>query len=484
MINGATGAFAAIISTFIPKPEVAGKSGEGVELLFPSVMVAGVFMGCVWLIRGERFITLVPEAVMVGFRNGLAVVIGLAQLHPFHDKAGMELVAMLVIAVVALVTMEFVPRLPYRAARAVPSSLLAILASVAVEQALRASGYRTDTIGDVAQFTDASIYPVPFLADDKYDLSMLSVTGAWQTVAWNGVLLCLVGVIESLMTTEVVTDLVKTPGDPAAVIWSMGAANVVSGFFGGMGGNAMIGLSTINGLNGGRGRIAPIVTALCVMATVMGAYPALNLIPIAALVGIMIVVVLHTFSWESVPYVVSALLPGRSWRAAVRCGSFTPLPEDVDRYDAFIMLAVTVSTFKTNLVYAVCGGIILAALRFSWATSQHLAVYGSLRPDGSKVYAAHGELFFASAMRFHLWFKPDDDPINVELNLENEPDDHSAIVALEKLKALYAKRGKTLTVNFPGVTEAPPHVIASPRFGPVVAGFNEKGFIAPPAAAR
>lgn len=242
MINGATGAFAAIIATFLPPPSVPGGNGEGIELLFPSVILAGVLMGLVWLLRGARYITLIPESVMVGFCNGLAIVIGNAQLHPFreghgpdaHWKSGAELGFMLFIMVVAMVTMEYVPKIPCAYARLVPSSLISIGCAIVIEFGLgRPLGFRTDTIGDVAQFTSDSVFPMPFMLDPQYDLSRLWAPDALSTVLQQGVMLCLVGVIESLLTTEVVTELVKTPADSAAVVWSMGLANVVSGTLGG-----------------------------------------------------------------------------------------------------------------------------------------------------------------------------------------------------------------------------------------------------------
>lgn len=210
----------------------------------------------------------------------------------------------------------------------------------------------------------------------------------------------------------------------------------------------MIGLSVINGLNGGKGRISPIVTALVIMVSIMGAYPLLNFIPVSALAGVMIVVVLHTFSWPSIPYLVSAVLPDRA-RAAVKVGSYT-LPQRVDRYDAVIIATVTVVTVFTNLVYAVLSGVVLASLRFSWESSQDFIVEDTLREDGTKVYTVKGELFFGTAMRFHHNFAYKDDPERVELVLEYEPQDYSAQKAVEKVQGLYAKRSKHIAVKVHG----------------------------------
>lgn len=486
MICGASGAFAAVISTFIGKPERLGGSGDGVELLFPSVMLAGALMGAVRLAGGARFITLIPEPVMVGFCNGLALVIARAQLHPFAHadeggsvrwKEGAELGFMLLIMITSMLIMEFVPKLPSAYAKLVPSSLLAIVAASLIELLLRSRGFSTDTIGDVAQLTAEYRFPVPFFLDPHYDVSVLRRPGAPLTVLKQAVILCAVGVVESLMTTEVVTEIVKTPVDRDAVVSSMGAANVIAGLLGGMGGNSMIALSQLSCLSGGRGRLAPTMTALFVMGVVMGGYPLLNHVPISALTGIMVVVVLHTFRWSSLPYFAAALLP-KSVRGRCRLGRFR-LPVAVDRWDALVALVVTIVTVVSNLVralpcapplagrspftaalpslplpknpqmYAVAVGVILASVRFAWAASHQLHVSAEQAPDGSrKVYSARGLLFFGNAMRFSNRFDPDGDPPDVELHIEeHKKHDLSAQTALSKLQGEYAARGKQLTIR-------------------------------------
>merc|ERR1719181_423932 len=164
----------------------------------------------------------------------------------------------------------------------------------------------TDVIGDVTPFKFTS--PYPFFLHEDYNYDLVDSSQAGQIIV-QGLLLCIAGVVQGLMTTEVVTSFVKTPAHTPSIVYSMGAANLISGFLGGMGGDAMIGLSTINCLNGGKGRLAPTVTALGVMLCTMVAYPVLNFIPIAALAGVMIVVVLHTFKWGKIPMIISACLP-------------------------------------------------------------------------------------------------------------------------------------------------------------------------------
>ncbi|KAG8469992.1 hypothetical protein KFE25_006447 [Diacronema lutheri] len=456
MIHGASGAFAAVIATFLSKPNALGESGDGVELLFPSVMLAGVLMGLVWLGGGARFVTMIGEPVMVGFCNGLAIVIFLAQLHPFraHDEAGratwkggVELGLMLAIMTVSMLTMEFVPKIPRAWAKMLPSSLLAIVIASALELLIRAHGLRTDTIGDVARLSDESRFPIPFFLDARYDLAVLRRPGAALQIVKQACILCLVGVVESLMTTEVVTELVKTPANQHAVISAMGAANCIAGFLGGMGGNAMIALSQINGLSGGKGRLAPATTALCVMGCVMGAYPLLNHVPISALTGVMLVVVVHTFRWSSLGYFVAALVPTAEQRARCRLGRLR-LPVACDRWDALVAALVTAVTVACNLMYAVVLGVVLTAVRFAWDASHRLHVSREPSADGRSVtYTARdGHLFFGNALRFGRWFDFDADPQRVELRIEHDASDLSAQTALKKLRGEYEARGKTLHV--------------------------------------
>jgi len=292
---------------------------EGLENLFISVMLAGAITMVCAAFKMGRFLTLVPATVMIGFCNGLAIVIGLAQLHPFKDpathswKTGTEMTWMLVICISSMLLMEFLPKLPLKVFKVIPSSLVAIISAITIEFAIvRPIGHRTDVIRDVSEFTSDTAFPIPFFVSTdavSYDLSGIFAWASLKQIFTQGILLCLVGSIESLMTSEVVESFVKTPSNGDRTVLAMGVGNIISGFFGGMGGNAMIGLSTVNCLNGGKGRLGPSVTALGIMICVVGAYPVLNFIPVAALAGIMLVVVLHTFKWFSLTMIAAAFLP-------------------------------------------------------------------------------------------------------------------------------------------------------------------------------
>lgn len=451
MVNGATGAFAAIIATFLPVPSVPGGNGEHVELLFPSVMLAGLLMLAASASNLSRFILLLPTPVMVGFCNGLAIVIGLAQLHPFHSeethsgwKEGFELMWMLVITAVSMITMEFLPKVPLQIFKVIPSSLMAILVAILLEFAVvRNCGSRTDTIGDVSEFTAETAFPIPFFVDHPstgYDLSKIGSWTSIQNIIVQGILLCVVGSIESLMTSEVVESFTKTPSHGDRSLFAMGLGNIVSGFLGGMGGNAMIGLSTINVLNGGRGRMAPTCTALVVMASVMGAYSLLNYIPVAALAGIMIVVVLHTFKWFSLGMVLAAVLP--------KCArDRLNLHRKVPRIEAMVVLVVTILSKQTNIAVAVLVGVSICAISFAWDAGNDFKLSESMAGD-IKVYDVDGPLFFTSANRLVKLLDSEKDPQEVELRFgEATLMDFTSVETLHKIALNYQNAGKSITFH-------------------------------------
>ena len=436
-VNGATGAFAAIVATFLEEPATPGGNGAGVELLFPSVMLAGGLMLGVWALHLDRFISLLPLPVMIGFCNGLAFVIGRAQLHPFYApvcppggaanvtggasaahrrelasgpctasgfKEGAELWFMILIMLGAMLIMEFVPKIPKPSEPGkkllplkllsyfsivlleLPSSMLSIIFAITIEFALvRPLGFRTDTIGDKEKFVARDALPIPFFVDDQYNMGAYAAPGAIGQIITQGILLCAVGCIESLMTAQVVSSYTKTPHHSGLVVGAMGVGNIISGFLGGMGGNAMIGLSTIACLNGGRGRIAPLTTALGILVCVSCAYQVLNFIPMAALAGIMIVVVLHTFKWFSLPMLAAALLSKEKRDGVAKllgCCPLCSVHRKVIRTDVGVMLVVTILVIMTNIVIAVGAGLALSCMVYAWQSAAEITVvaYTSSRP--------------------------------------------------------------------------------------------------------
>jgi len=478
MVNGATGAFAAIIGTFIPSAGV-GENGPGVETLFPSVMLAGCLMVLAGLARLERFILLLPQSVITGFCNGLAIVIGLAQLHPFQDskthdwKTGTEFWIMLVICLASMCTMEFVPKLPFKILKVIPSSLLAIVVACIIEFAIvRPAGLvdrpfdaakpcldrldngrcrGTMTIKDVSEFTSETRFPIPFFVPHgsiRYDIAATQTSDALLKIFIQGILLTLVGSIESLLTAEVVESFTKEPGDGQKTLLAMGAGNILSGFFGGMGGNAMIGLSTVSCLGGGKGRLAPTVTALVILICVVGAYDVLNFIPVSALAGIMLVVVLHTFKWFSLKMLLTAVLPQFMLD---KLG----LKKTVPRYEVVVIFAVTiVANFPkgTNIAYAVFVGSAISAWGYAWASGNAFDIRQEQSESGQqkKIVNLDGPLFFTYANRLSKVLKPDTDPAEVEVRLSSALTpamDFTGIHVLGAAAAEYTKQQKTFIVR-------------------------------------
>mmetsp|Transcript_65646 Transcript_65646/g.137220 ORF Transcript_65646/g.137220 Transcript_65646/m.137220 type:complete len:275 (-) Transcript_65646:309-1133(-) len=227
----------------------------------------------------------------------------------------------------------------------------------------------------------------------------------------------------------------------------MGVGNLLSGFLGGMGGNAMIGLSTVNCLNGGRGRLGPCVAAIGIAACVMGAYPLLNFIPVAALAGIMLVVVIHTFKWFSVGMLAAAILP-KKWRHELG----PRFQQKVPRVEVFVIFLVTVLSNwpnGTNIAYAVGAGLSVCAINYAWNSGNLLEVEESISEDGIKYYDVTGPLFFAASNRFMKMVKPDTDPDRVDIRFSSSTSimDYSAMETLHKIAVEYQAKGKTVTFH-------------------------------------
>jgi SulP family sulfate permease len=242
-----------------------------------------------------------------------------------------------------------------------------------------------------------------------------------------------------------VESYVKTPSNGKKTVTAMGVGNLLSGFFGGMGGNAMIGLSTINVLNGGRGRLAPCTTAFIVFAAVAGAYEALNYIPVSALAGIMLVVVLHTFKWFSVGIMVSSVMPSFVRNALHNnCYSFE---RKIPRIEAFTILLVTLCAYFLNIAYAVGAGLALCAIHFAWSSMSTFDVKEKY-VDGKKIYEVNGPLYFTSANAFVKILKPETDPEVVEVRFGYASVmDYTAIATMHKLSCAYKDQGKKITFH-------------------------------------
>ncbi|HEY8594837.1 MAG TPA: SulP family inorganic anion transporter, partial [Devosiaceae bacterium] len=413
MISGATGALAVVMVSLVAR--------HGVEYLFATVVLMGLIQMLVGAMHWGRFIRMVPHPVMLGFVNGLAVVIFLAQLNQFRIgggegaaggtwMTGMPLYLMLGLTALTMATIRFAPK---ALTRIVPAPLLGILVVSAI-----VIGFNLDvrTVGDLASIKGGlPTFHVPMV---PMTMETLSIIGPYALI------LAAVGLIESLLTLNLVSDLTDTRGGASRECLAQGAANIVTGLFGGMGGCAMIGQSMINIKSGGRTRWAAISAALFLLSFILFGSSLIERIPLAALVGVMFMVVIGTFAWRSIQ--IMARVP---------------------RSDALVIVLVTVVTVMTDLATAVVIGVIISALVYAWNASTRMratTVNAPSDPD-VKVYRVHGPLFFGSVASFAELFDPKKDPATVVVDfMESRVVDHSGLQAIEALAARYNAIGKTL----------------------------------------
>jgi SulP family sulfate permease len=359
-----------------------------------------------------KFIRLVPHPVFLGFVNGLAIVIFLSQVKQFKvgDEwiTGTPLALMLVIVAITMMIIHFLPKLT----RAVPSTLVAIVIGTLAVLFL---GLDTRTVGDIAPI--GGVFPPFHLPDVPLSIEMLKIVFPYAIV------MALVGLIESLLTLNLIDDLTETTGQPNRECIGQGVANTVTGFFGGMGGCAMVGQSLINIKSGGRGRLSGIVASLVLLFFILYLAKYIEMIPVAVLIGVMMMVVIGTFEWGS-----------------FRLFGKVPLP------DIIVGISVAVITVLTdNLALAVIAGVIMSALSYAWESAGKIHSMEENESDGKKTYRIHGALFFASINTFHSIFNPKEDPKNVYIDFkDSRVIDHSAIQAIDKLAERYQKEGKTL----------------------------------------
>ncbi|MDB5960881.1 MAG: sodium-independent anion transporter [Massilia sp.] len=410
MISGAAGSMAVVIVALVAQ--------HGVEYLLATVVLGGLLMMLFGVLRLGKLIRMVPHPVMLGFVNGLAIIIALAQLAHFkqagHINSGagqwLQGTPLLLMCALVALTMAIVYLLP-RVTRAVPPALAAILGVGLLGYAL---DLPTRTLGDLAQMAGGlPLFHVPTVAVNIDTLRII--------LPYAG-LMALVGLLETLLTFNLTDDITQTRGQPNRECVALGAANVVSGLFGGMGGCAMIGQTMINLGSGGRSRLSGVVGGVMILLFVLFLSPLIAHIPLAALVGVMFVVAQETFAWGS-----------------LRVLGKVPL------HDAIVVVAVTVITVFTDLATAVLCGIVIAALNFAWQHARDIRTEIDDSKAGLRTYIPHGTLFFASAAHFQALFSPAADPSRVVLDCRHlHLADHSAIAAIESLLQRYARAGKHL----------------------------------------
>ena len=418
MISGATGALAVVMVSLV--------ATHGVEYLFATVVLMGLIQITVGLLRWGKFIRLVPHPVMLGFVNGLAIVIFLAQLSQFqvpgsaesagHGMANGEWLSGLPLAMMlglVALTMGVIWVMP-KVTRAVPAPLagIAITALVVI-----VFGIEVPRVGDMAGIEGG----LP-----AFHIPMVPLT--WETfeiILPYAVILAAIGLIESLLTLNLVGEMTNQRGGASRECLAQGAANTVTGFFGGMGGCAMIGQSMINVKSGGRTRVAGIAAALFLLSFILFAAPLIEQIPLAALVGVMFMVVIGTFAWNSLRILTK-----------------------VPRADAFVTILVTIVTVATDLATAVVVGVIVSALAYAWqnATRIHANTYET--PEGAKVYKVQGPLFFGSSDGFAELFRVETDPQVVIVDFDgSRVVDQSALQAIEAVAGKYEEAGKRIQLR-------------------------------------
>ena len=405
MISGATGAIAVVI--------VSLAQSHGVEYIFATVVLAGVIQILAGVLKLGKLMRLVPHPVIFGFVNGLAIIIFMSQLGQFRGPTGEWLTGptLYVLLGLVLLTMAIIWGLP-KLTRVVPASLTAILVVFGVVTLLDID---TRTIGDIASISGG--FPPFHIPAIPFTLESLMII-----LPYAGIVAA-VGLIESLLTLNIVDEITETRGQGNREAVAQGSANILSGFFSGMGGCAMIGQSLINVSSGARTRLSGIVAAVMLLVFIMFGAGLIEQVPMAALTGLMIMVAVGTFEWASLR-------------------TFTKMP----RSDVFVMVMVTlVTVFLHNLALAVIVGVIIAALVFAWDNAKRIRARKKIDADGVKHYEIYGPLFFGSVAAFNEKFDVLNDPDEVVIDFsESRVVDMSAIEALNRLTERYLKVGKTI----------------------------------------
>jgi SulP family sulfate permease len=420
MISGATGALAVVMVSLVAE--------HGVEYLFIAVVLMGFIQISAGLLKLGKFIRIVPYPVMLGFVNGLAIVIFLAQLRQFGEFGepgwlsgtfledsiidvawlqGSDLHLLLGLVIVTMLIIHFLPKIT----NVLPASLVAIASVTGLVWGLNLD---TKVVGDVASISGG--LPSFHLPDVPFNLETFFIVLPYS------IILAAIGLIESLLTLRLIDEITETRGHGNRECVGQGVANTVTGFFGGMGGCAMIGQSMINVNSGGRGRFSGISAALFLLLFILIASPLIEQIPLAALIGVMFIVVIGTFEWSS-----------------FRIIGKVPVS------DALILITVSAVTVATDLAVAVVVGVIISALVFSWEHAKYIRIESQEDHKGSTVYAVTGPLFFGSVTSFLERFDPKKDNDDVVIDFaRSRVADHSGLEAIDTLAERYENAGKKL----------------------------------------
>lgn len=433
MISGATGAMAVVMVYLIQKGNEVGLTLDspienlGLQWLFITLLFVGGIQILAGIFKLGKFVRLIPHPVMMGFVNGLAIVIFLSQLGLFKETINGEKVFMsgnalwTMLGLIAL-TMGIMYGLP-KLTKKVPAALTAIIvvAAITIFGKLDVS-----TVGSFIVDGGGSGLKggLPTFQDQIFGL-FSTLNGHWDLILSTAVILAAVGLIESLMTLNLIDEMTETRGNGNRECIAQGGANILNGFFGGMGGCAMIGQSIINVDSGGRGRLSGAVAAIALLCFVLFGAPLIEQIPIAALVGVMFMVVIGTFAWSS-----------------FRILRKIPLS------DATVLIAVSGITVWKDLAVAVIAGVIISALVFAWKNATMIRARKRIQPNGTKTYEIWGPLFFGSIQNFNSKFDIKNDPDKIEIDfVESRISDHSALEAIFSLVNKYKAEDKEIKLK-------------------------------------
>ena len=426
MISGATGALAVVMVSLVARGNAMGVEGDelGLYYLFMTVILMGVIQVLAGVFKLGKFVRLIPHPVMMGFVNGLAIVIFLSQLSMFMTSENGEMVWMqgaslfTMVALVSL-TMFIMFGLP-QITKKLPEALVAILVVSAI---VIFGNLDVATVGSFirdggGQGLQGGL-PLPqWEIFDKIPMNLATL----KFIGPYALILAAIGLIESLMTLNLIDELTESRGNSNRECIAQGGANIITGLFGGMGGCAMIGQSIINIKGGGRGRLSGIVAALALLAFILFASGLIEQVPIAALVGVMFMVVFGTFAWSSFRII-----------------------NKIPRTDVFVLILVSSMTVFFDLAIAVISGVIVSALVFSWENAKRIRARKRTKEDGTKVYEIWGPLFFGSITAFNDKFDVKNDPKSVEIDfIESRISDHSAIEAIFNLVTKYKQEDKKI----------------------------------------
>jgi SulP family sulfate permease len=425
MISASTAAISIVFAPLIAE--------HGLEYLFATVVLMGIIQILIGAFKLGRFTSIIPRSVVLGFLNGLAIVIFLAQWAQFQvdttvivdgvetiQKAWLpakDMAIMLGFVGLTMAIIHFFPKLT----KAVPSSLVGIATVTVIAIILDYYNiYHLITVKDFAGMHLTGAFPSFYLP--KFDISYATLSIIFP-YAFVG---ALVGLTEAALTLRVIDDMTDTKGHMNKEFFAQGLANFVNGFFGGMGGDAMIGQSIVNIKSGGRTRLSGLVAATALITFIMFAAPLVNAIPLASLIGLMFIVVISTFAWESLKY-----------------GQKIPMQ------DIFVIAVVSITTVFLDLATAVIIGVILSTIMFAWEKGKRLDV--NIIQNGAKVYKVNGIIFFGSVLSLKNLFDIKNDPDKVVLDLKYaKVMDYSAIEAIDSIAQKYQKVGKEFVVTRAG----------------------------------